>query len=80
MLDTFGVLRGWMILAEACPGTFATMIGAFGKTTTTTLLVLQEILNFSWNGFLDNILFCVRHFFIEQWSALMISYEGEKLS
>jgi hypothetical protein len=28
-------LRSWMIPAEACPGTFVTLKGACGKTTTT---------------------------------------------
>jgi hypothetical protein len=27
-------LRSWMIPAEACPGTFVTLKGACGKTTT----------------------------------------------
>ena len=27
-------LRSWMILAEACPGTFIALKGACGKTTT----------------------------------------------
>ena len=31
-------LRSWMIPAEACPGTFVTLKGACGKTTTTTNL------------------------------------------
>jgi len=29
-------LRSWMIPAEACPGTFITLKGACGKTTTKT--------------------------------------------
>ena len=32
-------LRSWMIPAEACPGTFVTLKGACGKTTTTNLNV-----------------------------------------
>ena len=31
-------LRSWMIPAEACPGTFVTLKGACGKTTTTTIV------------------------------------------
>ena len=30
-------LRSWMIPAEACPGTFVTLKGACGKTTTTDI-------------------------------------------
>ena len=30
-------LLSWMIPAEACPGTFVTLKGACGKTTTTTI-------------------------------------------
>ena len=32
--DAMVQLRSWMIPAEACPGTFVTLKGACGKTTT----------------------------------------------
>ena len=35
--DAMVQLRSWMIPAEACPGTFVTLKGACGKTTTTLL-------------------------------------------
>jgi hypothetical protein len=43
---TYGFLRkprcSWMIPAEACPGTFVTLKGACGKTTTTQILIAHQ--------------------------------------
>ena len=39
-------LRSWMIPAEACPGTFVTLKGACGKTTT-TIWIVQGVWFFS---------------------------------
>ena len=36
-------LRSWMIPAEACPGTFVTLKGACGKTTTTIYERFRDI-------------------------------------
>ena len=45
-------LRSWMIPAEACPGTFDTLKGACGKTT--TIDVMLQMCRHLFHAFLEN--------------------------
>ena len=55
-------LRSWMIPAEACPGTFVTLKGACGKTTTTTQYERASLVIYLFRTFLITF-----NFFLGWW-------------